>query len=259
MAMEVGCLRRLPETMKIKFRISWFVFACLCLPILSRAQSREPIDDVVSVRELSIPRKAHRAFEQGIERSLKNDTAGSLPHFQRAVAEFATYYEAYYMIGEADLKLWRIADAEQAFRASINLSGGKYAPAQFGVAAILDYQKKFAEAERVTRIGLDLDSISWYGHYYLGLALFGLDRLEEAEKSAREALRLKTDSAETEILLIDIHSREKNYRALLKDLDEYLKLDPDSPNGVRARALQESAQRVLAQTESTFVLVEPQP
>ncbi len=244
--------------MKTKLRIIWLLVGCLSLPLLSRAQSLES-SNVVSVRELSIPPKAHHAFEQGIELLARKDAAGSLPHFQRAVAEFANYYEAYYKMGVADLKLWRIVDAEQAFRKSIELSGGQYAHPLLALGAVLVYQKKFTEAEGVTRKGLDLDPTSWSGHYYLGSALFGLNRLEEAEKSVREALRQKADSTEALRLLVGIHAHEKDYGALLKDLDEYLKLDPDSPTGVRARALRDSAQQMVVESQSTTALAQSQP
>jgi tetratricopeptide (TPR) repeat protein len=214
---------------------------------------------VVSVRELSIPAKALRAFAQGAEILERKDAAGSLPHFQRAIAEFATYYEAYYEMGVANLKLWRIGDAEQAFRRSIELSSGQFALPLLGLGAVQDYQGKFAEAAEVTRKGLDLDATSWSGHYYLGWALFGLNRLEEAEKSVREALRQKSESTEALRLFADIHSRQKNYKALLIDLDEYLKLDPDSPTGVRVRALRDSTQRILDESLNTTALAQSQP
>jgi tetratricopeptide (TPR) repeat protein len=225
-------------------------------PLSSRAQS--PLSRyTVSARELSIPSKAHQAFDQGTDLLLKNDAADSLLHFRRAVAAYASYYEAYYEMGVAYLRLSRVSDAEIAFQKSIDLSDSQYSQPLFGLGAVLVYQKKFAEAEGVTRKGLNLDASSWSGHCYLGWALFGLDRLEDAEKSVREALRLKADSLESLRLLADIHSREKDYRALLNDLDEYLKLDPDSPIAVRAKGLRSAAERLL-EPSSTSALALPQ-
>src|SRR6202049_3230616 len=101
--------------MRTRVRTSWLLFACICVPLYSSAQSQQP-GYAVSVRELSIPPKAHHAFEQGIELLAKKDPAASLAHFQRAILEYSGYYEAYDKIGAADLKLWRIPDAERAFR-----------------------------------------------------------------------------------------------------------------------------------------------
>jgi tetratricopeptide (TPR) repeat protein len=239
-----------------KFRVVLLLVGCLSWPLISRSQPLES-SDAVSVRELSIPPKALRAFHHGIDLLARQDAAGSLPHFQRAIAEFAGFYEAYYMVGKADLKLWRIPDAELAFRKSIDLSGEQYAQPLLALGAILVDQKKFAEAEGVTRKGLSLNPASWSGHYYLSAALFGLNRLEEAEESVRETLRQKADSAAAWLLLVDIHAREGNFSALVKDLDQYLKLDPDSPTSAKARALRESVERLL-ESKSSGSPAEPQ-
>ena len=244
--------------MRTKLAIIWLLVACLCIPLFSRAQSPQT-SNLVSVRELSIPPKAHQAFQKGIERLARHDAAGSLPHFQRAVEEFATYYEAFFEIGAADLKLGRITDAETAFRRSIEVSSGCYAYPMFVLGAILDHQGRYAQAEEVTRRGLHLSPNDWNGHYFLGMALFGLNRLDEAEESVREALRQKPDNVESLRLLADIHIRKRNYSALLEDLDEYLKLDPDSSIGDLARADRVAAQRALDESQNTIVVIQPQP
>jgi tetratricopeptide (TPR) repeat protein len=230
----------------------------MCVPLYSSAQFQQS-GYAVSVRELSIPPKALHAFEQGIELLAKKDPAGSLAHFQRAILEYSGYYEAYDKIGAADLKLWRIMEAEQAFRKSIDLSGGQYAHPLLALGAILDEQEKFAEAESVIHKGLDLAPESWAGHYYLALAFFGLNRFVEAEKSVREALRRKTDFPEAYLLLADIHSRKEDYQSLLNDLDEYLKLAPDGPASARAKALREYAQGMMLESQSSSALAQPQP
>jgi tetratricopeptide (TPR) repeat protein len=145
---------------------------------------------------------------------------------------------------------------------SIDLSGGQFAPAVLALGTVLGYRQKFAEAEEVIRKGLskDLskDPSSWSGHYYLGWALFGLNRLEEAEKEVREALRLKADSTEALQLLADIHGRQKDYRALVNDLDAYLKLDSNSPTAIKAWALRKTAQRLIDESQNTTALAGPQ-
>jgi tetratricopeptide (TPR) repeat protein len=230
----------------------------MCVPLFSSAQSQQS-GYAVSVRELSIPPKALHAFEQGIELLAKKDAAGSLAYFQRAILEYAGYYEAYDRIGAAELKLWHLPEAEQAFRKSIDLSGGQYAHPLLALGAILDDREKFAEAESVIHKGLDLDPESRTGHYYLALALFGLNRFVEAENSVHEALRRKSDFPEAYLLLADIHSREEDYQSIVNDLDEYLKLAPDGPASARAKALRESAQGIMFQSQSSSALSQPQP
>jgi tetratricopeptide (TPR) repeat protein len=177
-----------------------------------------------------------------------------LPHFQRAISEFAGYYEAYDRMGAADLKLWRLPEAEQAFRKSIELSGGRFAHPLLALGAILDDAGKFAEAETLTRKGLDLDPDSWTGHYYLGIALSGLNQLENAEQALREAVRLNTNFPEALLLLADIHGRKKDYRSVVTDLNEYLDLVPDGPASDRAKTLRDSAKRMVFESESASAL-----
>jgi tetratricopeptide (TPR) repeat protein len=244
--------------MRTKFRIVFLLAGCLSLPLLSSAQSADS-SQVVSVRELRIPGKARHAFEQGVNLLAKQNATASLTYFQQAIEEYAGYYEAYYAQGEADLKLWRIWDAEQAFRKSIELSASQYAHPLLALSAILVDQKKFTEAADLARKGLDLDPTSWSGHYYLGAALIGLDRMDEAEENINEALREKTNFPAAVRLLISIHAQEKKYDALLKDVDAYLKLDPDSPTGIRVRSLRASVERLLRESEDTTALAQPVP
>jgi len=193
-----------------------------------------------------------------MEQLAKKNAAASLPHFERAIAEYAGYYEAYDRMGAADLKLWRIPEAEQAFRKAIELSAGQYAHPLLALGAILVDQGKFGEAESVTRKGLDLDPESWTGHYYLALALLGLNRLVDAEKNVREALTRKADLLQGHLLLAEIHRREEDYGSLVSDLDEYLKLAPDGPASTRVKALRESAQGRMVASQGNTALAKPQ-
>jgi predicted Zn-dependent protease len=205
--------------------------------------------ELVSARELSIPSKARHAFQNGVQRLARNDFAGSLPQFQRAIAEFPGYYEAYHLIGVADLELVRSEDAEQAFQKSIELSAGGYAQSELALGALLCDQQRFAEAEQFLRKGLELDDTSWIGRYALARALFALSRLDEAERAADDAVLRKANLPEVYLLLGDIHIRQKNYSAVVENLNDYLGLDSDSEMSVKVRAIQQDARRALSQEQ----------
>lgn len=238
-------------------RIGWLLTASLLLPLASSAQSVTS-RFTVSVRDLSIPSKATQDFQKGIDRLRRNDAAGSLPHFQRAIAMFDSYYEAYFEMGIANLKMSRIADAEHALRKSVELSEGQYAEPLFALGGLLIQQSKFTEGETTIRKALNLDPASWAGQYCLGWALLGLNRVEDAEKSVREALRLKPDSADAYLLLADIHGRLHEDAALLLDLDEYLKLDPHNAKNDKVQLLRQQAERQILDSENAAALVPPE-
>ncbi len=207
--------------------------------------------ELVSARELGIPSKARHAFQNGIQRLARNDFAGSLPQFQRAIKEFPGYYEAYHLSGIANLELVRPVDAEQALRKSIELSEGRYAEPQLALGALLCDQQRFGEAEQFLRKGVELDDTSWIGHYALARALFTLNRLDEAERAADDAVLRKANLPEVYLLLADIHIRQNNYSAVVENLNDYLGLDPDSEMSGKVRAIQQDARRARSQEEES--------
>jgi tetratricopeptide (TPR) repeat protein len=206
-------------------------------------------DYAVSVRELRIPVKARNAFEKGLERLAKNDANGSRTQFVRATATFPDYYEAYYHMGVADLRLGREEEAAQAFQKAIDLSGGHYAWAQFALGLLLCRRGEYADAETVIRKGLDVDGSPATGHLFLSVALFRLNRLEEAQKSAREALLNKPGFALAYLVLADVHGRRGEYEMQLHDLDAYLKLEPDGPASKQVREVREVVRRIVFRTK----------
>ena len=212
--------------------------------------SRAPWKDYsVSARELRIPSNARNSFEKGLERLAKNDVTGSRTQFVRATTAFPDYYEAYYHLGVADLRLDREEEAAQAFQEAIDLSGGHYAWAQFAMGLLLCRRGEHAEAETVIRKGLEVDGTSATGHLFLGVALFRLNRLEEAEKSAREALLMRPRFAWPYLVLADVHARRGEYAMQLHDLDAYLKLEPDGPATKQVREVRAVVQRIAFRTK----------
>jgi Tfp pilus assembly protein PilF len=217
-----------------------------------RASNPSPVrrtDSVVSVRELRIPVKARNAFEKGLQRLAKNDAVGSRTQFVRATTAFPDYYEAYYHMGVADLRLGREEDAERAFQKAIDLSGGRYAWAQFALGLLLCRRGEYAEAETIIRKGLDADGSAATGHLFLSVALFRLNRLEDAERSAREALLRKPGFALAYLVLADVHGRRGEYARQLQNLDAYLKLEPDGPASKRVREVREVVWRIVFRTK----------
>jgi tetratricopeptide (TPR) repeat protein len=201
----------------------------------------------VSVRDLKIPSKARMELQKGLERVAKNDSAGGLEHFQKATEACPEYYEAYYHRGTMEMKLGHRDQAMQSFQTAIELSGGEYARAEFGLGYLLYLQGKTSEAEPIVRRGLEVDGNSPEGHAILGMVLLRLDRLEEAEKSAQEALLRKPDYAEAYLVLADVCARRHEYRVQIENLDAYLRLAPAGPANDKVRQVRVATLRLLSQ------------
>lgn len=202
----------------------------------------------VSVRELKIPGKAQAEFNRGLGRLAKNDWAGSLIHFTKAVQAFPGYYEAFYHVGVAEAYLGHLENAMEAFQKSLDLSLGRYARGDFGVGYVLYLQGKASEAESIIRKGLEIDGDSADGYVILGMTLLRLDRPDEAEKSAREALLRNPSLANAYLVLADAFARRQNYREQIEGLDAYIRLVPTGPARVRAQEIRETAMKILAES-----------
>ena len=138
----------------------------------------------------------------------------------------------------------------QDFQMAVNLSGGRYAQAQFGMGYLYYLQGNAAQAESITRRGLELDPDSADGYVILGMTLLRLNRLEEAERSAREALLRDPNHANAYLVLADTCARRQNYLEQIQDLDTYLKLDPAGPASKRAHEVRAVAQQILDRMQS---------
>src|SRR6516162_7834816 len=171
-------------------------------------------DATVSVQDLRVSSKARGEFERGLRRLAKQDPGGSLRHFSAAIDAFPDFYAAYYHKGVAELQLNQNAEALRAFQTAVDLSDGHYPRAEFG-------------------------------HALLGVVLFTLNRLDDAEKSALEALRLnRPGSAKGRLLLADIYGARGDFDGQTRELSEYLKLFPRDRHRDLLRNLRDAAKRL---------------
>ena len=201
-----------------------------------------------------MPAKARDLMESGKKKLyLDKNAPGGAADFQRAISVAPKYYEAHYQLAIAYLTQGNGAEAEKSLRKSVEVRGDKYGDADVRLGAIFLDRGNFAEGERTIRRGIQLNPNFWLGHYELGRALFHQKKVTEAQVSAERARLLAPAAPIVYRLLANIHLQEKDYPALLQDLDEYLKLDPDSPAGMRAKELREQVQQKLAADNSTAV------
>lgn len=225
-------------------------------PISKKEDS--PKGGSISTHELSMPAKARDLMESGKKKLYQDkDSQGGLADFQQAVSVAPGYYEAHYQVAMAYLTLGNGGEAEKSLRKSMELSGDTYGEAEVGLGTMMLDRGSFAEGEKAIRRGIQLSPKFWLGHYELGRALLNEKRIPEAKDSAEHARSLAPSAPIVYRLLSNIHLEEKDYAALLQDIDAYLKLDPDSPAGTRAKQLREQVQRKVDSKQPASVTVKP--
>ena len=227
---------------------------------LKRSSGKQvsPKASTISMHELSIPAKARELMESGKKKLYQDkDPRGGLADFQQAISVAPGYYEAHYQVAMAYLTLGNPEEAEKSLRKSVEVSGDKYGVADVGLGTVMLDRGSFSEGEKTIRRGLQLNPNLWLGHYELGRALLNEKRISEAQDSAEHARLLAPRAPMVYRLLSNIHLQEKDYPALLKDIDAYLTLDPDSPAGVRAKQLREQVQQKITSEHPAPASSEP--
>src|SRR5262249_26299687 len=218
-----------------------------------RIRARRPKDSPsgsassVSVRELKIPDKARDEYDKGIASNAKNQFAESLEHLQKATELFPKYYEAETQLGVAKMGMRNYDEVIEYFQKAIDSSYGRYALAAFGMGYTRYLQGKLTEAESVLRRGLEIDPDSVNGYFCLGMTLFRLNKLDEAEKCGREALRRKADFAPAYIILANVYGQRRHFHEQLDALETYLKLSPEGPSSQKVREARQITRAIIAE------------
>jgi tetratricopeptide (TPR) repeat protein len=211
-----------------------------------------PPGTTISAHELSMPEAARELVDTGRRKlySEKNAKDG-LKDFQQAVSVAPSYYEAYRDIAVAQLSMGSSDEAIKSFRKSIEVSHDSYGDADVGLGTLLVEKGDLDAGEKAIRRGVELNPNSWMGFFELGKLDLNRNRLGTSLQSAERARMLSPNTPMVYRLLANIHLRQKDYEDLLGDLDAYLKLDPDSPAGVRAKEMRGQIQRELAKSDGS--------
>jgi tetratricopeptide (TPR) repeat protein len=205
----------------------------------------------VSSHELSMPKKARDLVASGKAKLYdQRDAAGALEDFKQAVGIAPDFYEAEYLVAMAYLSQGKRDEASGSFQKSVDMSSGKYGPGFVGLGTLAVDRKDYPQGEKLLRQGVAFSPDFWLAHYELGRTLFLEERTDEARASAEQARSLAPETPIVYRLLANIHLKEKDYRSAEADIDEYVKLDPDSAAGRRAKQLRDAvAQKVDSQPQ----------
>jgi len=210
-----------------------------------------PASSTISARELSIPQGARDLFASGRKKlTLDKNPQSALLDFQSAIAKAPGYYEAHYQAGLAYLTLQNSTEAEKSFSKSFELSKQKFPDAAIALGTLRIHRGETTSGEELLRSGLALNPASWPGLFELGTLELSRGRLQLALEVAEQARAAAPQQPSVYRLLAVIHLQQKDYPALLDSLEAYIRLDPDSPAGQRAKQLRIDTLQHLSGSES---------
>jgi len=188
----------------------------------------------VSVAQLAVPARAREHYQKGIEELQRLKFEKSVEHFQAAIKEHAAFEAAHSALGVAYVQMHKTALAREAFEQALNLDEQSTA-AQLGLGMVCNDEKHYAEAEKHLLKAQQLNATEWRVHYELGRAYYGLEQFEKAEQYLRRAHEVHSDSGNICLRLANALVLQNKYAEGLAEMEEFLKLAPNSPFAPQVR------------------------
>lgn len=189
----------------------------------------------IKAEALKIPKDARKEFERG-SRLLneKKDFSRSIAAFQRAIALYPSYADAYFLMGTAQMRIGANSDAEVSVRKAIALDAHTTAP-YYLLALMLFGQHRYAEEEKLLLDGEKVDAADWRWPFELARCHAQQGHWDSALRYGVGASASANAPPKIHLLLADIYSNSNRPREAVAELELFTKLDPTSSYMGRVR------------------------
>ena len=189
----------------------------------------------VSTVELSIPAQAQSDYHKAQELLSKRDVQGAVKYLRKAVARAPQFWTAWNNLGTIAYHLGHYEEAEQHFREALKYDPNSYEPLVNLGGALLS-QGKIDEAFPINSRAVQSRPDDPLAHSQLGQNCFRLGDFDKAEEQLR--LTKALDPAHfsfPQLILAQIYEHRREYKLMTLELEDFLKLHPDSPrnDGIR--------------------------
>jgi tetratricopeptide (TPR) repeat protein len=190
----------------------------------------------VSTRQLAIPDKAIREYEDAQKDLAKHEVAAAIQRLEHAVELAPQFSVAWNNLGTIAYQTQKYERAEECFRRALEADPRSYEPL-VNLGGVLLNLNKIEEAWDYNVHAVLMRPADALANSQLGMTYFGMGRLDLAEKHFEIAR--KSDPAHfshPQLFLAEIHLRRGDKHAAAADLEEFLKYHPDWPQAARMRA-----------------------
>jgi tetratricopeptide (TPR) repeat protein len=203
----------------------------------------------VSITSMMAPKDAKKAYENGLRALLKQKPAEAARDFERAVATYPKYADAWVGLGKLRLEQQAVEPARVALLKAMEADPKLVAPhVELGLLAAK--QARWEEAARYLDRGLQLDPVDFPQAWYVdAVAQYNLKKYDAAEKSARMAVKAdpRHTNPRTEYLLGLVLAEKKDYAGAIMELSAFVKLAPNAPDAAQAREQMAEFEKRLAE------------
>ena len=198
----------------------------LSIPFKPQPPSRR--NYTVSATQLAIPESARAEFQKAQEFLEKRDTERGIASLKKAV-EFAPQFAgAWNTLGVIAYQSEQLEEAEMYFRRALNLNPSYYG-ALVNLGALLVSREKVEESVEIFLRAIELRPDDPMGQARLGMTYLHLGNLDKAEERFMETKKIEPGHFSLpHLFLAQIFGRRGARAAAIRELEEFLKIHPDS-------------------------------
>ena len=194
---------------------------------------------IFSLTTLQARKDARAAFEKGraLGRDKKLDEA--LKEYEKAIRIAPGFAAAWFEMGLVHQMLSHAADARKAYGEAL-LADPRFIKPYRQIAFLSFNEQKWEEVVDATDRWIGLDSVSYPEAYFFNaFANFYLNRLDAAERSAREVVKLDSAGAipRARYVLGAVLIEKKDYAGAADELRAYVEIAEPGPDVERARQM----------------------
>ncbi len=182
-----------------------------------------------SFTSLSAPKDARKAFEKGQDRNKKQKFEEAQLNLAKAVELHPQYSEAWYELGRAYVGLKRPDDASSAFKKAVE-ADARFVKPYLGLLDLSLNSNNWDQILAASGSVLKLDPYSYPQAWYLNsLAHLQLQHFDDAEKSARETIKVDRDKRFPKVhhILGVVLANKNDFKGAAGSLKSYLELNPN--------------------------------
>ena len=198
--------------------------------ILHRMQNVQ--GTTISLTTALAPKRAVKAYEKGMQLAQKGKFDEAEQHLKEATDVYPKYAVAWFALGQLEQRDRKPEEARKSFEAAI--AADKKFVSPYDQLALLSAQSgKWEDAAAYSKEVIALNPVEFPSSFwYNAISNYNLKKTAEAEKSAKELVKIDTPHKypEAENLLAQIELNQGNYPEAATHLRSYLALAPNAKN-----------------------------
>ncbi len=215
----------------------------------------------ISATTLNAPKDAKKAYEKGIQAMHKKKLDEAQKQLEKAVQIYPQYAAAWHELGVVYQEKNNLAQAREAYGKAL-AADSKFMKPYLQLALIAARERKWEEVADTTERLLRLDAFDFpQAYFFNSVANFNLRRLDAAEKSAREGVKLDSQHRIPKMnhLLGVILYNKQDYSGAVEHLRTYLEHAPNAQDADTVRKQLQELERVTGQSSTAKPSEKPQP